>query len=61
MYLKLLISGLALGSFYAIIALGYSMIFGVTRVFNLAHGELLLAGGYVAYVACERFGLGFWP
>ena len=61
MYLKLLISGLALGSFYAIIALGFSMIFGVTRVFNLAHGELLLAGGYVAYVACERFGLGFWP
>ncbi len=60
MYLKLLISGLALGSFYAIVALGFSMIFGVSRVFNLAHGELVLAGGYVAYAVWKMLGGNLW-
>ncbi len=59
-YVKLVISGLALGSFYAIIALGFSMIFGVTRVFNLAHGELLLIAGYSAYAAWKTWGINFW-
>ena len=49
MWTTALISGIALGSFYTLIALGFALIFGVTRNFNLAHGELLVLAGYVAY------------
>jgi branched-chain amino acid transport system permease protein len=44
-----LISGFSLGSFYVLMAMGFSLIFGVTHAFNLAHGELILLGGYLAY------------
>jgi branched-chain amino acid transport system permease protein len=48
-YAQILVSGLSLGSFYALIALGFSLIFGVTHAFNLAHGELIILSGYLAY------------
>lgn len=54
MLLRLLTNSFSLGSFYALIALGFSLIFGVTRTFNLAHGELILLSGYLAY-ALGRF------
>ena len=43
-------AGFSLGSFYALIALGFSLIFGITRAFNLAHGEMILVSGYLAFV-----------
>jgi len=49
MLLQFLINALSLGSFYALVALGFSLIFGVTRAFNLAHGELVLLSGYLGY------------
>lgn len=49
MWPTVLISGISLGSFYTLIALGFALIYGVTRNFNLAHGELLVLSGYVAY------------
>ncbi len=49
LYTQILVSGLSLGSFYALIALGFSLIFGVTHAFNLAHGELIVLSGYLAY------------
>jgi len=49
MWTTVLVSGISLGSFYTLIALGFALIFGVTRNFNLAHGELLVLAGYVAY------------
>ena len=49
MWTTALVSGISLGSFYTLIALGFALIFGVTRNFNLAHGELLVLAGYVAY------------
>lgn len=49
MWTTILVSGISLGSFYTLIALGFALIFGVTRNFNLAHGELLVMAGYVAY------------
>lgn len=49
MWTTALVSGIALGSFYTLIALGFALIFGVTRNFNLAHGELVVLAGYVAY------------
>lgn len=42
------VSGLVTGAFYALIASGFALVFGVARVFNLAHGELLVAGAYLA-------------
>jgi branched-chain amino acid transport system permease protein len=48
-WLQLLIAGFSLGSFYALVAMGFSLIFGVTHAFNLAHGEMILLSGYLAY------------
>jgi branched-chain amino acid transport system permease protein len=56
MWMQLLVNSLALGSFYALIALGFALIFGVTHAFNLAHGELILLGGYIAYLLTKGFG-----
>ncbi len=47
--IQALVSGVLLGCFYALIALAFSMILGVTRSFNLAHGELVILGGYLGY------------
>jgi branched-chain amino acid transport system permease protein len=58
--LHLLIAGFSLGSFYALIAMGFSIIFGVTHAFNLAHGEMILLSGYLAYVLHKFFGLPFF-
>ncbi|MBU1162007.1 MAG: branched-chain amino acid ABC transporter permease [Proteobacteria bacterium] len=49
MWTTIFVSGISLGSFYVLIALGFALIFGVTRNFNLAHGELLVLAGYSAY------------
>jgi branched-chain amino acid transport system permease protein len=49
MWTTAIVSGITLGSFYTLIALGFALIYGVTRTFNLAHGELLVLAGYVAY------------
>jgi branched-chain amino acid transport system permease protein len=49
MWTTVLVSGIALGSFYTLVALGFALIFGVTHTFNLAHGELIVFAGYVAY------------
>ncbi len=57
MLLQLTVSSFALGSFYALVALGFSLIFGITRAFNLAHGELILLSGYLAYALCKKLGL----
>ncbi|MGE5484305.1 MAG: ABC transporter permease subunit, partial [Ignavibacteriales bacterium] len=43
------INGLQLGTIYALIALGYTMVYGIIRLINFAHGDLIMVGGYVAY------------
>ena len=53
-----IVNGLLIGGFYAVVALGLSLVFGVLRLINLAHGELLVAGAYLAYVLGTAFGLG---
>jgi len=50
-------AGLANGVFYAFLALSFTVIFALTRALNLAHGELVLLGGYVGYAAGRAFGL----
>jgi branched-chain amino acid transport system permease protein len=60
MWLQLLISSFSLGSFYALVALGFSIVFGVTRAFNLAHGELILISGYSAYSLERAWNVPLW-
>lgn len=59
-FLSYLLSGLALGSVYAIIALGYTMVYGIAKMLNFAHGDIIMAGGYAAYYACSKFNLPWW-
>lgn len=54
-----LISGLGLGSVYAIIALGYTMVYGIVKMLNFAHGDVIMVGGYVAFFALSTFNLPF--
>ena len=45
-----LVNGLVLGSFYALVALGYTMIFGVIKLLNFAHGDLYMVGGFIGFI-----------
>jgi branched-chain amino acid transport system permease protein len=62
-YLVQFITGLASACSLFLVASGLSIIFGVTRIINFAHGAFYMLGAYVAYTAIDRFGptLGFWP
>ncbi|HAP98519.1 MAG TPA: ABC transporter permease, partial [Rhodospirillum rubrum] len=55
------LGGLASASSLFLVAAGLSIIFGVTRVVNFAHGTLFMIGAYLAYTLAETLGLGFWP
>ena len=49
-FLSQIINGLHVGSIYALVALGYSMVYGIVQLINFAHGDLIMVGGYAAYV-----------
>ncbi len=48
LFLQQMINGLQVGSIYALIALGYTMVYGIVKLINFAHGELIMVGGYIA-------------
>ena len=48
--LSTLINGLSLGGIYAMIALGYTMVYGIAKMLNFAHGDIIMVGGYLIYV-----------
>ena len=52
-----LLNGISLGSVYAIIALGYTMVYGIAKMLNFAHGDVIMVGSYVAFVAINNMGL----
>ena len=56
-FLSSLISGVSLGSVYAIIALGYTMVYGIAKMLNFAHGDVIMVGGYICYIALNSLGL----
>ena len=56
-FLSYLIGGISLGSVYAIIALGYTMVYGIAKMLNFAHGDVIMVGAYVCFFACSRFNL----
>ena len=56
-FLNYLISGLSLGSIYAIIALGYTMVYGIAKMLNFAHGDFIMIGCYVIFTIVSTLGL----
>ncbi|MDO5534252.1 MAG: branched-chain amino acid ABC transporter permease [Propionibacteriaceae bacterium] len=54
-----LVNGLALGSIYALIALGYTMVYGIIQLINFAHGDVYMVGAYVGYFCMVHLNLGF--
>ena len=60
-FLSTLIDGLSLGGVYALIALGYTMVYGIAKMLNFAHGDIIMVGGYVIYVIMLRLGGGAIP
>ena len=53
-----LINGLSLGSIYALIALGYSMVYGIILLLNFAHGDIIMVGAYMSWFVMNQLGLG---
>lgn len=59
LFLVTLLNGLTLASLYFIVASGFTLVFGLMRNVNLAHGSLYLLGGYIGFIVAER--TGWWP
>ncbi|GMT43635.1 MAG: branched-chain amino acid ABC transporter permease [bacterium] len=55
-----LVNGISLGSLYGLIAIGYTMIYGVLRLINFAHGDVMMVGTYIALFAVSTFLLPWW-
>ncbi len=56
-FISYLINGISLGSAYAIIALGYTMVYGIAKMLNFAHGDIIMVGGYVVLTATAAMGM----
>lgn len=56
-FINYLISGISLGSVYALIALGYTMVYGIAKMLNFAHGDVIMVGAFTTYTLCSTCGL----
>ena len=59
-FIQYLVNGLSMGSVYAIIALGYTMVYGIAKMLNFAHGDVVMVGAYVSFCATSYLGLPGW-
>ena len=59
-FIQYLVNGLSMGSVYAIIALGYTMVYGIAKMLNFAHGDVIMVGAYSGIVAVAQLGLSPW-
>lgn len=60
-WLQQLINGISLGSIYALIALGYTMVYGIIKLINFAHGEVFMIGAFIGFYSITGWGFGFFP
>lgn len=60
-FIQQIVNGVSLGSIYALIALGYTMIYGIIKLINFAHGDIYMLGAYIGFVAITKAGLPFLP
>jgi branched-chain amino acid transport system permease protein len=61
LFLQQLVNGITLGGVYALIAVGYTMVYGVIQLINFAHGEIYMLGGFLAYTLVAVLGMPFFP
>ena len=59
-FMQQFVNALSLGSLYALIALGYPMVYGILRLINFAHGDVFMSGGYLAFYAVTAFMMPWW-
>ena len=59
-FLTQIINGLSQGSIFALVALGYSMVYGITQLINFAHGDIIMVGAYATYVMLILAGTPLW-
>ncbi len=60
-FLQQMVNGLSLGSIYALIALGYTMVYGIIKLINFAHGDVYMLGAYIGFAATTYAHLSFFP
>jgi len=60
LFLQQVINGLNVGSIYALIAIGYTMVYGIIKLINFAHGEIMMFGAYFAFIAATSFQMPVW-
>src|SRR5690606_9846234 len=60
LFMQHLANGVSLGSLYALIAIGYTMVYGILRLINFAHGDIVMVGAYVAFYGIAMFVLPWW-
>jgi branched-chain amino acid transport system permease protein len=60
LFVQNVLDGLKLGFVYAMIALGYTMVYGIVRLINFAHGDVFMVGAFISYYAVARFGVHLW-
>lgn len=60
-FFQQLINGLSIGSIYALIALGYTMVYGIIKLINFAHGDIYMLGAYIGFIATAQLHMGFFP
>jgi branched-chain amino acid transport system permease protein len=60
-WIQQLINGISLGSIYALIALGYTMVYGIIKLINFAHGDVFMVGAFIGFYSITAWGLGFFP
>ena len=59
-FLQYLVNGISIGSVYAIIALGYTMVYGIAKMLNFAHGDVIMVGAYISFCATNYLNLPVW-
>ena len=59
-FLQYLVNGISIGSVYAIIALGYTMVYGIAKMLNFAHGDVIMVGAYISFCVTNYLGLPSW-
>ena len=60
-FLQYLINGIYIGAIYAVIALGYTMVYGIAKMLNFAHGDVIMVGAYMSYAVTSSMGIGMVP
>jgi branched-chain amino acid transport system permease protein len=59
-FLRQIINGLSIGSIYALVALGYTMVYGIVKLINFAHGDIIMVGSYVTFLSMDHLNMPFW-